>query len=100
MRFSYQFSIDIIGLRLSYVSEAYQGIEQAAENLALKINEPNTKLMVATALPISNPNLRGRDMQIGESTFEVVPEFTYLGSKVNSMEDELRARMLEDNRSF
>ena len=29
----YADDIDIIGLRLSYVAEAYQGIEQAAENL-------------------------------------------------------------------
>ena len=42
-------------------------------------------------------------MHIGERTFEVVPQFTYLGSKVsndNSMEAELRARMLATNRSF
>ena len=48
-------------------------------------------------------SLRRRDVQIGERTFEVVPEFTYLGSKVsndNSMEAELLARMLAANRSF
>ena len=61
--------------------------------------------MVATSagLPTNNPNLRRRDVQIGERTFEVVPEFTYLGSKVsndNSMEVELRARMLAANRSL
>ena len=82
-----------------------KGIEQAAENLGLQINEAKTKLMVATAagLPINNQNLRRRDLQIGERTFEVVPQLTYLGSKVsndNSMEAELRARMLAANRSF
>ena len=61
--------------------------------------------MVATSadLPINNPNLRRRDVQIGERTFEVVPQFTYLRSKVsndNSMEAELRARMLAANRSL
>ena len=35
-------------------------------------------------LPINNQNLRRRDVQIGERTFEVVPEFTYLGSKVSN----------------
>ena len=72
---AYADDIDIIGLRLSYVSEAYQGIEQAAENLGLQINEAKTKLMVATSadIPINNPNLRRRDVQIGERTFEVVP---------------------------
>ena len=35
----YADDIDIIGLRLSYVTKAYQGIEQAAENLRLQINE-------------------------------------------------------------
>ena len=33
--------IDIIGLWLSYVVEAYQGIQQAAENLRLQINQTN-----------------------------------------------------------
>ena len=44
-----------------------------------------------------------RDVQMIERTFEVVPEFTYLGSKVsnvNSMVTELRARMLAANRSY
>ena len=40
--------LDIIGRGLSYVAEAYQGIEQATENLGLQINEAKTKLMVAT----------------------------------------------------
>ena len=87
------------------IAEAYQGIEQAAENLGLTITQAKTKLMVTTSasLPINNQNLRRRDVQIDERTFEVVPEFTYLGSKVsndNSMEAELRARMLAANRSF
>ena len=77
----YADDIDIIGLRLSYVAEAYQGIEHAAENLGLQINEAKTKLMVASSAgpPINNHNLRRRDVQIGERTFEVVPQFTYLG---------------------
>ena len=50
-----------------------------AAPLPAPINEAKTKLMVATSadLPINNPNLRRRDVQIGERTFEVVPEFTY-----------------------
>ena len=102
---AYADDIDIIGLRHSYVAEAYQGIEQAAENLSLQINEVKTKLMVATSagLPIKNQNLRRCDVQIDERTFEVVSQFTYLESKVsndNSMEAELRTRMLAANRSF
>ena len=46
---AYADDTDIIGLRLSYVAEAYQGIEQAAENLALQINAVTTKLMMATS---------------------------------------------------
>ena len=102
---AYADDIDIIGLRLSYVAEAYQGIEQAAESLGLQINKAKTKLMVATsaALPMNNPNLRRRVVQIGKRAFEVIPQFTYLGQKVsneNSMKAELRARMLAANRSF
>ena len=42
--------------------------------------------MVATSavLLINDQNLRRGDVQIGERTFEVVPEFTYLGSKVSN----------------
>ena len=69
----YADDIDIIGLRLSYVAEAYQGIEKAAENLGLQINEAKTKLMVVTSvgLPINNQNLRRRNIQVGERTFEI-----------------------------
>ena len=51
--------IDIVGLRLSYVAEANQEIEQLAESLGLQINEAKTKLIVATSagLPINNQNL-------------------------------------------
>ena len=95
---AYTDDIHIIGLRLSYIAEAYQGIQQAAKNLGLHIHEANTKLIIATSatLPITNPNLRECDVQIGERTFEVVPEFTYVGSRIssdNSM-DALRARTL------
>ena len=67
---AYADDIDIIGLRLSYVAEAYQGIEQAAENLGFQINEAKTKLMEETSagLPTNNQNLRRRDVQIGERT--------------------------------
>ena len=92
----YADDIDIIGLRLSYVAETYQGIEQAAKNLWLQVNGVKTKLMVAISEPLTatNPSLCRRDVQIGERTFEVVPEFTYLGSKVtndNCVEAELCA---------
>ena len=71
---AYDYDIDIVGLRLSFVAKVYQGIEQAAESLRLHINEAKTKLMVTSAaLPINNPNLRRRDVQIAESTFEVKP---------------------------
>ena len=79
---AYADDIDIIGLRLSYVAEAYQGID-TAERLGLQINKAKTKLMVATsaALPTNNPSLRRRDVQIGERTFEVVQESLILGKR-------------------
>ena len=100
---AYADDIEMIGLRLSYVAEAYQGIEQTAGDLGVQINE--AKLMVATsaALLTTNPNLRRLDVQIGERTFEVVPECTSLCSKVindSIAVAELRARMLAANRSF
>ena len=104
---AYADDIDIIDLRLSYVAEAYQGFEQAAENLELQMNKaktkPKKKVETSATLPITNPNLRGRDLQKGECTFEVVQELTYLGLKVsnaNSKEAERCARMLVANQPF
>ena len=76
---AYTDDINIIG----YEAEAFQGIEQAVENLGLQINESKTKYTFVTSATL--------------------PEFTYLGSKVsdeNSMTAELHARMLAANRSF
>ena len=71
---------DIIGLRLSYVAEAYQGVEQAAENLGLQINEAKSKLMVATSagLPINNQNLRSMywyEACIGHSCWSITTDY-------------------------
>ena len=45
----------------------------------MQINEAKTKLIVATSagLPINNQNLRRRDVQIGERTFEVFSGLEY-----------------------
>ena len=77
----YAYDIDIIGLRLFCVAEAYQRIGQAAEYLGLQINEaPKTKLMLATtaALPTPSPSLRRHDVLIVACTFDVVQEFICL----------------------
>ena len=66
-------------------------------------NDNRTLNSSMSTIPISNPNLHRHDVQIGERTFEVIPQFTYIGSKIsnnNSMMAVLRARMLAANRSF
>ena len=58
---------DDIDSGLSFVAEAYQGIEQVAQNLRLPLYEAKAKLMVATSVALpTNPNLRIGDKQIGE----------------------------------
>lgn len=50
----YADGIDIIGMQLSYIVEAYQRIEEAAENLELQISEAKTTLMAtSTGIPIT-----------------------------------------------
>ena len=44
---AYADDIAIIGLRFSYVAEAYQGIKQAAEILGLQIKQAKTKLVTS-----------------------------------------------------
>ena len=52
---AYADDINMIGLRLFYVAEAYQKNEEAAWNLGMQINKAKTKLIKSAALPIIAP---------------------------------------------
>ena len=79
----YADDIDIIGRRKNDVAESFLEIEKAAGHMGLKINASKTKYMLASRNESSLQSI-GQNVTIGSYDFEVVKEFVYLGSSVNS----------------
>ena len=79
----YADDLDIIGRRREDVEGSFVGIEQAAERVGLKINAGKTKYMLASSDENRLQNI-GPNVSIGQHNFEVVKEFIYLGSSMNS----------------
>ena len=79
----YADDIDIIGRRKEDVVESFLSIEKAAEVVGLKVNASKTKYMLASRKDSSHQNL-GQHVTAGQHNFEVVKDFIYLGSSVNS----------------
>ena len=80
---SYADDIDIIGRRREDVQNSFLEIEKAAEVMGLKVNASKTKYMLATR-NTSTPQNIGQNVTIGQYDFEVVKDFVYLGSSINS----------------
>ena len=79
------------------VKELFIHLEEAAQEMGLHINESKTFYM-STA----RDGVR-RDLQCGDTSFEGVTSFKYLGSIVtsdNSVEDDIKARIAAGNRVF
>lgn len=79
----YADDIDIIGRRKADVENSFLEIEKAAGVMGLKVNASKTKYMLATRNYSSHQNF-GHNVSFGQHSFEVVNNFTYLGSNVNS----------------
>jgi hypothetical protein len=58
-------------------------MEKAANSMGLEINEGNSKYMVTTNKEARRNNL-GKNLVIGDHNFEVVEEFKYLGTLINT----------------
>lgn len=97
----YADDIDIIGRSTLAVKEAFVQIEAAATSLGLQVNEGKTKYMAASSA--STTRDIGTSITIGDHNFEVVQQFTYLGSRVstdNNITEDIRARVLAANRAY
>jgi len=59
--------------------------EGTAEEVGLKVNEDKTKVLIQ-----NRSNRRGQNMTISDQNFEMVNDFTYLGSNISSKRDEMK----------
>jgi hypothetical protein len=69
--------IEIVGMSLEVVHDAYLALEAEAAKIGLKINKQKTKYLLAA----ENRTIlaAGQTMTFGDRNFEVVNEFVYLG---------------------
>ena len=72
--------VDIIGKSICEVEAAFFKVAEEARSIGLAVNESKTKLILLTAKDTSI----GVSVQIDGYNFEVVKDFVYLGSSINS----------------
>ena len=92
---AYADDIDIIGRNLRSITDAYTRLEREAEIIGLKVNEEKTKLLMVAASHRTKQRV-GSHLSIDGKSFEVVQEFKYLGSFINTLADvsmEVRKRI-------
>lgn len=94
----YADDIDIFGRNIEDLKMSYTKISSAASDIGLKVNVAKTKYML-----VSRDQHQPANIAIGTDEFEVVSEFTYLGSSVNSQNnitEEIKRRILLANRTL
>jgi Reverse transcriptase (RNA-dependent DNA polymerase) len=94
--------IDIVGRNLRSVTDAYSRLEKEANKMGLQVNEDKTKFLMVAASERTKA-IVGSHLVINDKRFEVVNEFVYLGSLVNSdfsTTDEVRRRILAGLRAY
>jgi hypothetical protein len=82
--------------------EVFTKLDRSAKEFGLQVNESKTKCMVVSTSE-ARPNRIGQNLTSGEYNFEVVKEFSYLGSKVNcinNIDGEIHNRILLANRAY
>jgi hypothetical protein len=99
---AYADDIDIVGRNQSAVRNAYLALGRETAKVGLKINEQQTKYMIAARNDKTIRDL-GQIVAIGDKHFEVVKEFVYLGSLMTPTNDvslEIQRRIQTGNRCF
>jgi hypothetical protein len=77
-------------------------MEGAAYSVGLEINKEKTKCMVITSKEARRNNL-GKKLIIGDHNFEVMEEFKYLATLINTknnVSEEIKKRIIAANRSY
>ncbi|XP_071639782.1 uncharacterized protein [Temnothorax longispinosus] len=83
----YADDLNILGRLVAAVREAFQDLEAAARDIGLRVNESKTKVMVQSK---RRRDRMGQNITMADHNFKVVNDFAYLGSNVNSENDETR----------
>jgi sorting nexin-29 len=99
---AYADDINIIGCYMRDTTEVFTKSERPAEEFGLQVNESKTKCMVVSTSE-ARRNRTGQNLTIGEYNFEVVKEFSYLGSKVNCINNingKIHNRILLADRAY
>ena len=94
--------MDIVGRNIRSLTEAYSKLEREANKVGIQVNEDKTKLLMVRASE-NTRNLIGSHQEVGNKKFEVVSEFTYLGSLVDekaSSQLEIKKRIVTAQRAF
>ena len=83
MPLAYADDVDIIGRSICEVEPAISKFAEETRSIGLAINESKTKLLLSTAKDTSI----GVSIEIDGYNFEVVKDFVYLGSSINTDND-------------
>ena len=83
---AYADDIDIVGRNSRSITEVYTKLEREAGRIGLQVNEDKTKLLMVAASDRTKQRV-GSHLCINDRKFEVVSEFKYLGSFINTTAD-------------
>lgn len=101
MLLAYADDIDVVCRTTRQVKDTFAALQRGAAGVGLNVNVSKTKYMVAAGSG-TNTSM-GPTIQLGDDNFEVVENFVYLGSQVNSdnnVQEEVRRRLASGNRCF
>ena len=91
MPLEYADDVDIIGRSICEVEAAFSKFDEEARSIGLAVNDSKTMLLLSTAKDTSI----GVSVEIDGYNFEVVKDFVYLGSSINTDNDiSLEIRLL------
>lgn len=96
----YADDLNILGRSVAAVEETFGIIVSEAKKVGLRVNESKTKLMIQSR---KRRNGREQNIALANHNLEVVSDFTYLGSNVNSQNDknqEIQKRIAIGNRTL
>ena len=100
MLLAYADDIDIIGQSTREVSAAFSRLEKESSRMGLAVNTDKTKYLVSTN---KQSQRLGNHVTVDNTSFEVVKDFVYLGSSINSSNDisiEIKRRITLANRCY
>lgn len=100
--FAYADDIDIAARSFRAAKDTYSKLEKEANRVGLTVNEQKTKYMMISPSERTQ-NLVGTHFEVNDKRFEVVHDFTYLGSMIDDDYNtslEIKKRLVTADRAF